>query len=111
MQSEMDSVKQNNIWVLIEKPLGNRVVSYKWIYKIKEGVGKKDKPSYKARLVAIGFTQVVGVDFNELFSPVVRHTSIRILLAITTHQDLILEQIDVTTTFLHGDLEENILME
>ena len=61
--------------------------------------------------MARGFTQVAGIDFNEVFSPIVRHTSIRILLAITTHLDLMLDQMDVTTTFLHGELEENILME
>jgi len=54
---------------------------------------------------------VPGVDFNEVFSLVVRHTSIRILLAITTQLDLYLEQMDVTTAFLHGDLEEKILMD
>jgi len=86
-------------------------VGCKWLYKIKEGVGKDAKPRYKARLVARGFTQVAGVDYNEIFSLIVRHTSIRILLAMTTNMDLVLEQMDVTTTFLHGELDEKILME
>jgi len=68
-------------------------------------------PRYKARLVARGFTQVPGIDFNEVFSPVARHTSIRILLAKTAHLNLNLDQMDVTTAFLHGELEESILME
>ena len=83
----------------------------KWLYKIKEGVGKDDKPRYKARLVARGFTQVAGVDYNEIFSLVVRHTSIRILLGMTTHKNLVLEQMDVMIAFLHGELDEKILME
>ena len=62
-------------------------------------------------MVARGFTQVPGVDFNEVFSSIVRHTSIIVLLAITTQLDLYLEQMDVTTTFLHGNLEERILMD
>ena len=83
----------------------------KWLYKIKEGVGKDSKPRYKTRLVVRGFTQVAGVDYNEIFSLVVRHTSIRILLAMTTHIYLLLEQMNVTTAFLHGELDEKILME
>ena len=86
------------------------MVGCKWLYKIK-GAGDKAKPRFKDRLVARGFTQVQGVDFNEIFSPVVRHTSIRILLAITAQLNLHLEQINVTIAFLHGDLEERILME
>ena len=71
---------------------------------------RKGRDKYKARLVAKGFSQKEGVDFNEIFSPVVRHTSIRVFLAIVANQDLELEQLDVKTAFLHGRLEENILM-
>lgn len=63
---------------------------------------------YKARYVVRGFNQKEGVDFNEIFSPVVRHSSIRLLLALVAAQNLELEQLDVKTTFLHGDLEEEI---
>ena len=95
----------------MERPKGQRVVGCRWLFRIKEGVGENSKPRYKARLVARGFTQVPKIDFNELFSPVVRHTSIRVLLAITTQLNLQLEQMDVTTAFLHGDLEERIYMD
>jgi len=61
--------------------------------------------------VARGFTQVSSIDFNELFSPVVRYTSIRVLLAMTAHLNLNLEQMDVITAFLHGNLDERIFME
>ena len=84
-----------------------RVVGCKWLFKIKEEAGSDKKSRYKAR----GFTQVARVDFNEVFSLVVRHTSIRILLAMTAHLNLSLEQMDVTIAFLHGELEEDILME
>ncbi|XP_073133855.1 uncharacterized protein [Henckelia pumila] len=67
-------------------------------------------PSFKARLFAKGFSQVEGIDYHEVFSPVVNHSSIRILLVITVMQDLELEQLDVKTAFLHGNFEERILM-
>nr|GEX36910.1 retrovirus-related Pol polyprotein from transposon TNT 1-94 [Tanacetum cinerariifolium] len=65
---------------------------------------------YKERLVARGFTQRAGIDYNKVFSPVVRHTSIRIILALTACKDYELEQLDVKMTFLHGNLEEVIYM-
>ena len=58
-----------------------------------------------------GFDQEKGIDFNEVFSPVVRHTSIRILLALVALYDLELEQLDVKTVFLHGNLEEEIYIQ
>lgn len=64
----------------------------------------------KARLAAKGYSQVEGIDFSEIFSPMVMHYSIKIILAIVTQFDLELEQLDVKTNFLHGDLEETIYM-
>ena len=60
--------------------------------------------------MAKGYSQVQGVDFNEVFSPVFKHTSIRVLLSLVAIKDLKLEQLDVKTAFLHGDLEEQIYM-
>ena len=65
---------------------------------------------WKARLVAKGYSQTKGVDFNEVFSPVVKYTSIHVLLAMVTWFNLELEQLDVKITFLHGELEEQIFM-
>ncbi|KAH9697198.1 hypothetical protein KPL71_023512 [Citrus sinensis] len=66
---------------------------------------------FKARLVARGFTQREGVHFNEIFSPVVKHASIRVILALVIIQDMYLKQMDIKTTFLHGELQEEIVME
>ena len=60
--------------------------------------------------MAKGFTQREGIDFNKIYSPVVKHTSIRVLLALVTQYDMELEQLDVKTAFLHGKLEEEIYM-
>ena len=110
MKEEMASLKDNNTWVLVQRPAGRRLVGCKWIFKLKEGVAGSKSVRYKARLVAKGFTQKEGIDFNEVFSPVVKHSSIRVLLAITAYFDLELDQMDVKTAFLHGNLEEEILM-
>ena len=61
-------------------------------------------------MVGKGYTQKEGVEFNEIFSPMVRHLSIRLILSIAVHFDMFIEQMDVTTTFLHGELEEVIYM-
>lgn len=83
----------------------------KWIYKRKEGIPWVEKPRYKARLVAKGYTQVEGIDYKEIFSPIVKHFSIRILLALVAFNDMEFEQMDVKTTFFYGDLKENIYMD
>ncbi|KAH9716239.1 Integrase catalytic domain-containing protein [Citrus sinensis] len=75
-----------------------------------QGSPNQTTPRYKARLVAKDFAQKEGIDYNEVFSPVVKHTSIRILLALVAEYELELAQLDVKTTFLHGDLEEEIYM-
>ncbi|GJW99214.1 retrovirus-related pol polyprotein from transposon TNT 1-94, partial [Tanacetum coccineum] len=94
----------------IDQPLGQKLVSCKWLYKIQEGNEGVHKPRYKARLVARGFTQPVRIDYNDVFSHVVRHTSIKVILSITACEDYELEQLDVKTAFLHGNLKEAIYM-
>ena len=65
---------------------------------------------YKARLVAKGYAQREGIDYNEVFSPVVKHSSIRILLALVAQYELDLDQLNVKTAFLYDDLDEEIYM-
>ncbi|KAH9753276.1 hypothetical protein KPL71_015010 [Citrus sinensis] len=96
--------------VNVNKPPNKKLVGSKWIFKLKVGASEKEPPRHKARLVANGFTQREGVDFNEVFSPVVKYNSIRLLLALSVFHDLKLEQMDVQTAFLHGSLDEEIFM-
>ncbi|KAH9323785.1 hypothetical protein KI387_018424, partial [Taxus chinensis] len=81
----------------------------KWVYRIKEEEGGQKR--YKARLVVKGFAQKVGIDFGEIFSPIVKMTYIRTVLSLVAVEDLHLEELDVKMTFLHGDLDEDIYMQ
>ncbi|KAE8686551.1 cytochrome P450 71A9-like [Hibiscus syriacus] len=110
MVEEMESLNHNRTWELVPLPEGKKPIGCKWVYKKKPVVTEKEGEKFKARLVAKGFSQQKGVDYDEIFSPVVRHTSIRAVLALVASWDLHLEQMDVKTAFLHGDLEEQIYM-
>ena len=99
MQEEIESLLKNETWELVKLPEGKRVISCKWIFKRKEGIPGVESTRNKARFVERGFDQEKGIDFNEVFSLVVRYTSIRILLALVALYDLELEQLDVKTVF------------
>ena len=81
------------------------------VFKRKEGLSPSEPPRFKARLVAKGFSQIPGVEYNDVFSPIVKHSSIRTFFSIVAIHDLEFEQLDVKTTFLHGELEEEIYMD
>ncbi|KAH9740957.1 hypothetical protein KPL70_002426 [Citrus sinensis] len=109
MQEEIEALHNNKTWELIPLPHGRKAIRNKWVYKIKRD-GDNQVERYCARLVVKGYAQKEGIDFNEIFSPVVRLTTIRIVLAMCATFDIHLEQLDVKTAFLHGELEEEIYM-
>ena len=83
----------------MDLPIGKRAIGCKWVYKKKEAILEKQGEQFKARLVAKCYSQRKGVDYDEIFSPVVRHTSIKVVLAMVAHLDMELEQMDVKTVF------------
>jgi len=109
MQEEIEALHKNNTWDLVPLPQGRKAISNKWVYKIKRDSNDQVE-RYRARLVVKGYTQKEGIDFNEIFSPVVRLSTIRVVLAMCAIFNLHLEQLDVKTAFLHGELEEEIYM-
>jgi hypothetical protein len=107
MQDELNSLKENNAWVLLNRPVDRKIVRCKWVFTVKHD-GKGNVARYKARLFAKGFTQQYGIDYCETFSPVVRHSSIRFLFSLAAQLDLEVDHLDVVTAFLQGDLHEEI---
>ena len=106
---EMAAQEQNRSWSLTYLPQGRRAIRNRWVFKRKtDSQGKIER--YRAGLVAKGFSQVEGVDFNETFAPVVRQESIRLLMSIAAHKNLVAKQWDVKTAFLYGSLNEELYM-
>ena len=105
MEDEIKSVQKNKTWSLTKLPEGKKVLQNRWIYWLKEEpYGNK---RYKARLVVKGFQQRQRTDFTEIFSHVVKMTTIRVILSIVVVENLHLEELDVKNAFLHGDIEED----
>jgi hypothetical protein len=106
MQQEMDAVERNQTWELADLPTGHRAITLKWVYKL-----KKDEAGavikHKARLVACGFVQQEGVDFDDAFAPVARMESVR-LLALAVQEGWRVHHMDVKSAFLNGDLKEEV---
>jgi len=109
MVDEMASLHKNEAWDLVELPAGRKPIGNKWLFKKKMNVeGKVEK--YKARLVAKGYSQVPGIDFGDIFSLVSEVAFTRLLLSLAATFDFEVEEMDVKTTFLHVDMEEEIYM-
>jgi hypothetical protein len=110
MAAEFEALISNGTWTLCPRPLKRHVIHNRWVYKIKQRAdGSIDR--FKARLVAKGFEQQNGVDYTETFSPVIKPSTIRIILALTVHFDWPIRQLDVSNAFLHGTLMEEVYME
>jgi len=107
---EYTSLMENETWDLVELPPGRTPVGCRWVFKVKHGSdGKVER--FKGRLVAKGYAQKYGIDYDETFSPVVRFSSIRTLLAFAVQNDMLIHQMDVVTAFLNGTLDEEIYMQ
>ena len=104
---ELEAIVENKTFLLVELPAGKRAVGCRWVFTMKSG---PDGPFEKARLVAQGFSQIKGIDYGETFSPVIRYESVRILLAVAASKSYMVHQMDVSTAFLHGDIDKEVFM-
>ena len=107
MEEELNQFQRNEVWKLVEKPEGASIIGTKWVFR-----NKLDEQGNvvrnKARLVAQGYTQQEGIDFDETYAPVARLESIRMLLAYASHMKFKLYQMDVKSAFLNGFINEEV---
>lgn len=110
MDAELEALEANHTWDLVPLPFGKLPIGCKWVYKVKlTSTGTVER--YKAWLVANGYNQVHGVDYDQLFSPVANLASVRFLIAMAAIHGWHLNQMDVNNTFLHDFLHETIYMQ
>ncbi|CAG9134816.1 unnamed protein product [Plutella xylostella] len=108
MQSELKSFKDNDAWELVSVPPSGTIVQCKWVFKKK--FDNNNKVIYRARLVAKGYMQRPGIDYDQTFAPVLRHSTLRLLFALAVQLNLDICHLDVKTAFLNGFLDENVYM-
>jgi hypothetical protein len=107
---EMATLDVNATWELIALPKDKKTIGCKWVYKVKhnaDGYVRK----YKTRLVAKGYAQTYGIDYEETYSPVAKMTTIRTIIVMAVVKGWSLHQMDVNNVFLHGDLQEEVYIE
>lgn len=110
MEAEITSIEENRTWELMDLPAGAKVIGVKWVFKTKLNErGEIDK--FKARLVAKGYHQKYGVDFHEVFAPVARWDTIRMILGLAAKRGWKVHQLGVKSAFLHGELNEDVYVE
>ena len=109
VNAEYSSLMKNDTWELVPPPKDKNIVGSRWVLKVKRDEnGAVDR--FKARFVAQGYSQMKGIDYDEVFSPVARYASVRSLLALANAHDLEIHQMDVKTAFLNGSLNCEIYM-
>lgn len=109
MQEEFESLIKNNTWTMVELPENKTAIGCRWVYSVKQNPdGSVER--FKSRLVAKGCSQRQGIDYDETFSPVVRHATIRMVIALAAKMKLHLHQMDVTTAYLHSELTDEVYM-
>ena len=106
-EDEICSIVENETWTLVELPQGAKAIGLKWVFKLKRNSDGSIK-KHKARLVAKGYVQQHGVDFDEVFAPVARIETIRLLINLAALNRWIIHHLDVKTAFLHGELKETV---
>ena len=107
MDCEMEAIERNHTWELTDLPSAHRAIDLKWVYKVKRDTNGEIL-KYKARLVAKGYVQKHGIDFQEVFAPVTRLETVRLLLALAAKNEWEVHHLDVKSAFLNGKLYEEV---
>lgn len=110
MDAEYSSIMEQGTWIIVPRPIGRKVISLKWVLTIKWNVDRT-VPQFKARLVARGFTQIAGVDYDTTYSPTLSRAGLRLVVAIAVQFSLKLHAIDCKNAFLNGEMDREIYLE
>ncbi|UYV75657.1 hypothetical protein LAZ67_13000908 [Cordylochernes scorpioides] len=108
MLEEIQNMYSHQVWELVPRPVNAKVVKSKWVFKISKD---QENKTYKARLVAMGYNQIPGRDYNESFSPVIKNATLRTILSIAATKDSVIKLFDVKAAYLNGNIENTIFME
>ena len=107
MNNELKSIQENNTWYYTDLPKGHKAIGLKWVYKVKRDP-EGNILKHKARLVAKGYAQKHGVDYEEVFAPVARLETVKLILALAAQGRWQVHHMDVKSAFLNGDLQEEV---
>ncbi|UYV66610.1 MFSD5 [Cordylochernes scorpioides] len=108
MLEEIQNMYSHQVWELVPRPVNAKVVKSKWVFKISKD---QENKTYKARLVAMGYHQIPGRDYNESFSPVIKNATLRTILSMAATKDSVIKLFDVKAAYLNGNIENTIFME
>ncbi|KAL5537821.1 hypothetical protein UlMin_043514 [Ulmus minor] len=110
MDEEIKAIEKNDTWELTSLPKGHKAIGVKWVYKTKRNA-KGEIERHKARLVAKGYSQKAGIDYDEVFAPVARLETIRLIISLAAQNKWKIQQMDVKSAFLNGVLEEEVYIQ
>jgi hypothetical protein len=110
MDKEIQSIEKNGTWSLSKLPAGHKAFGLKWVFKLKKNA-EGEVTMHTARLVAKGYVQKHGVDYEEVFAPIARLDTVKFILAMATNRGWEVHQLDVKSAFLHGELQEEMYVQ
>jgi len=110
MDEEMAALDANRTWELVPLREGKKAIGCKWVYKVKHN-SDGSISRYKARLIAKGYAQTHGIDYEETFAPVAKMATVRVVITVAASKGWLLHQMDVKNAFLHGELQEEVYLD
>jgi hypothetical protein len=110
MVEEMTSIEENNTWSLVDLPPGRKPIEEKWVFKVKRDE-HRTMSKHKACFVVKGYAQRHNINYDEVFTPVARLDSVRLFIALATHEGWKVHHMDVKSVFLNDDLQEEVHVE